>query len=95
MTLPKPASSPFVSKPSPANNDVVPMDLSRTQRPPVPADTCRKCKQQGHWAKDCPLKYDVRFMDADELEQYRVLALDTQEIAEREEEDQGFDETDG
>ena len=68
-----------------------------------PNDVCRKCKKPGHWAKDCPLRYDIRYMGADELEQHLALARDTAELEAREREaevvseesDPGFGHTSG
>jgi Retrotransposon gag protein/Zinc knuckle len=40
-------------------------------------DTCRRCKNIGHWAKECPMRFDVRYMEADEIEE----ALETKNAA--------------
>ena len=32
------------------------------------SDACHQCGAIGHWAKDCPHKFDVRYMGTDELE---------------------------
>ena len=31
-------------------------------------DACHRCGKIGHWAKDWDLRFDVRYMDADEVE---------------------------
>ena len=63
------------------------MELDRARNnnrgPPVPNDVCRRCKQPGHWAKECPLRFDIRYAMSDELEQALALARDRQEAAER------------
>ena len=54
------------ANPSPSNP--VPMDIDATRKGKTPADACRRCGKIGHWAKDCDLRFDVRYMDADEVE---------------------------
>ena len=65
----------------------LPMELDRARNnnrgPPIPNDICRRCKQPGHWAKECPLRFDIRYAMSDELEQALALARDRQEAAER------------
>ena len=54
------------SNPSPGNP--VPMDIDTARKTKAAPDTCRHCGRTGHWAKDCDLWFDVRYMDTDELE---------------------------
>ena len=54
------------SNPSPGNP--VPMDIDAARKAKTVPDTCRRCGRTGHWAKDCDLRFDVRYMDADELQ---------------------------
>jgi len=44
------------------------MDIDTTRKTKATPDTCRRCGKTGHWVKDCDLRFDVRYMDADELE---------------------------
>jgi len=53
------------SNPSPGNP--VPIDIDTTQKAKATPGTCRCCRKTGHWAKDCDLRFDVGYMDADEL----------------------------
>jgi len=46
----------------------VPMDIDVTQKAKATPNTCQRCGKTGHWAKDCDLRFNVRYMDADELE---------------------------
>jgi len=53
------------SNPSPGNP--VPMDITTWKAKATP-NTCQRCGKTGHWVKDCDLCFNVRYMDADELE---------------------------
>ena len=46
----------------------VPMDIDAMRKSRSLPDTCRRCGAPGHWAKDCPHRFDVRHMDVDELQ---------------------------
>jgi len=67
------------SRPSPGNP--VPMDIDATRRARPAPDTCRRCGAAGHWAKDCDLRFDVRYMDTDELETYMENKLAAKDVA--------------
>jgi len=54
------------SNPSPGNP--VPMDIDAAWKTKAAPDTCQRCGKTGHWAKECDLRFDVRYMDTDELE---------------------------
>jgi hypothetical protein len=65
--VPTPPAARFAhSNPSPGNP--VPMDIDAARKTKAAPDTCRRCGKTGHWAKDCDLRFDVRYMDTDELE---------------------------
>jgi len=44
------------------------MDIDAARKTKAAPDTCQRCGKAGHWAKDCDLRFDVRYMDTDELE---------------------------
>ena len=44
------------------------MDIDAAQKAKATPDTCRHCGKTGHWAKECDLRFDVRYMATDELE---------------------------
>jgi hypothetical protein len=44
------------------------MDIDAAQKGKTLGDACRHCRSAGHWAKDCHLWFDIRYMDADEVE---------------------------
>lgn len=77
----RPAGFSFAPKP-PVQT---PMDVDAARARSRNTDVCRRCGQAGHWAKDCPKTYDVRFMFANELEEYLALARDRTELAEAQE----------
>ena len=64
--LTAPAARFAHSNPSPGNP--VPMDIDVARKTKATPDTCRCCGKTGHWAKECDLRFDVRYMDTDELE---------------------------
>ena len=59
----------------------VPMDIDATRKAKATPDTCRRCRKTGHWAKDCDLRFDVRYMDADELEMELKNKLAAKDVA--------------
>jgi len=44
------------------------MDIDAARKTKAAPDTCRRCRKTGHWAKECDLRFNVRYMDTDELE---------------------------
>ena len=44
------------------------MDIDAARKAKALADACRRCGGLDHWAKDCPLRFDVRYMSTDELQ---------------------------
>jgi hypothetical protein len=44
------------------------MDIDTAWKGKTPGDACCRCRNTRHWAKDCHLRFDVRYMDADEVE---------------------------
>jgi hypothetical protein len=57
----------------------VPMDIDASKRKPLSDASCYRCKRTGHWAKDCPDRFDVRQLSNDELQeilQDRLVKLD-------------------
>ena len=68
-------TSPFATRPPPrfahahpSPGNPVPMDIDAARKAKTLADACRRCGETGHWSKECPLRFDVRYMDADELQ---------------------------
>ena len=66
------------SNPSPGNP--VPMDIDAARKAKQISDNCRRCGKTGHWARDCDLRFDVRYMDADELESLLEDKLATKDV---------------
>jgi len=44
------------------------MDIDAARKTKTTPDTCQRCGKTGHWAKDCELRFDIRYMDTDEIE---------------------------
>jgi len=57
------------------------MDIDATWKARATPDTCQRYRKTGHWAKDGNLCFDIRYMDADELETELENKLATKDIA--------------
>jgi hypothetical protein len=75
VPAPKPAPLP----------EPVPMDIDATRKRRETPDVCRRCGKPGHWAKNCEHRFDIRYMLAEEKEEWlQNLAIDadTREVKE-------------
>jgi hypothetical protein len=80
-SLPRPTPT-LISAPAPLD-----VDTTR-RRTPMPV-VCHRCGQAGHFVRECPKQYDVRFMSIEEREEYLqgwALQADSEELMLREEE---------
>jgi len=57
------------------------MDIDAARKNETAPDTCRRCRKTGHWSKDCDLRFDVRYMNEDELEMELENRLATKDVA--------------
>jgi hypothetical protein len=69
------------------------MDIDTARKGKTPADACRRCGNTGHWAKDCHLRFDVRFMSTDELETAVENYLASKDVAPAEQLEEETEET--
>jgi hypothetical protein len=71
------------------------MDVDAIQKRKETPDTCRRCGKTGHWAKECPKRFDIRFMFMEEKEEWLndlALGIDRCKIEEKEEEEEEEEE---
>ena len=68
------------ANPTPGNP--VPMDIDAMKKAQALSETCRRCGKVGHWAKDCERRFDVRFMDDDEVQRQLEDRLAARDVAE-------------
>jgi hypothetical protein len=66
--FPRTLPAPRFSHINPTPGNPVPMDIDAARKAKSASETCRRCGKLGHWARDCNLRFDVRYMDTDELE---------------------------
>lgn len=64
---------------------VVPMEVDATRKPSPLPPVCFRCKKPGHFKDNCPLRYDVRFLDAEEKEELIQHLLAEKDVAEAQE----------
>ena len=78
----RPSASPGV--PARGSNIPVPMEVDATRRRnPIPM-LCRRCGEPGHFAKECPRSYDVRYMTSEEKEEWIEQLLSDADVAKTE-----------
>jgi len=53
---------------NPSLGNPIPMDIDAAWKTKVTPDTCQHCGKTVHWAKECNLRFNVRYMDTDEIE---------------------------
>ena len=68
------------ANPTPGNP--VPMDIDAAKKARALPDVCRRCGKTGHWAKDCERRFDVRYMDDDEVQKQLEDRLAARDVAE-------------
>jgi len=57
------------------------IDAARKAKATPDTGTCRRCGKTRHWAKGCDLRFDVRYMDTDELERELENKFATKDVA--------------
>jgi hypothetical protein len=70
----------------------VPMDIDASKQAKPIDDACRRCGEMGHWKNQCPHRFDVRYMDLDEREEFVQGILMSKEGSEAEEDFRKSDE---
>lgn len=66
-------------------NKAVPMDVDMARKSSPLPPVCFRCRRPGHFKEDCPLRYDVRFLDAEEKEELIQHLLAEKDIGEAQE----------
>ena len=68
VAIPKAAPTSRFAHAVPTPGNPVPMEIDAARKAKALRDNCRRCGDTGHWANDCPHRFDVRHMDMDELQ---------------------------
>ena len=77
---PPPTSvKPGYSHIAPTPGNPVPMDLDAARKSSS-APVCFRCKQPGHFSRDCPARFDVRKMTTDELQEALEIRMAQQDV---------------
>ena len=81
--------SNFTPQKPPTLPEPVPMDIDATRKRQQTPVVCHRCGKPGHYAKDCEKRFDIRYMLAEEKQEWLqnfALEADTPELKEEEEE---------
>ena len=75
--------SPFAAgAPAPASNRPTPMDVDSVRKRSTTTLACHRCGEVGHLIRDCPRGFDVRYMTADERDEWVQQLLVAKDVAE-------------
>jgi hypothetical protein len=77
----KPTPPPRFAYSNPTPGNPVPMDIDHARKAKALGNTCRRCGKEGHWKDQCELRFDVRHMDAEELEEMLMEKLAAKDVA--------------
>jgi hypothetical protein len=83
-----PSPPTFVPAPARVESGLVPTDFDTATKKAITPIICHRCGGPGHMAKECPRRFDIRFMTFDERDEWlqeQALWQDAAEIRERSE----------